>query len=355
MAKEGKLARQSDIARAAGVSQTTVSLILTGRAVENSIPQSTQDRVRATMRELGYVPNVAARSLRGGRNGLIGVHTYEAVFPVTSEDYFNEFLVGIEQQAVEMGVDLVLFASTQGPDGTRHIYGNGANRLRLADGAVLLGVESNDDELERLAGEGFPFVFIGRRDKVSSLMPYVVPDYDRALRDVISQLTDVGHGTLAYIGNLVRTNPQEDRLHGFITHARLAGVPAAQPLFLSPSEFDEKRLAALVEAGVTAILVESWELAVAMTAAAAKAGIDIPTDVSMVCLDVGPRSMDAPNWSHIQVPRRELGRRAVYLLMELLDGRIANDHHELLPIAPPSFATIAQPLSTSQPLPRASS
>ena len=343
MAKDGRTARQSDIARLAGVSQTTVSVILRGRARENSIPQSTQDRVMAAIRELGYVPNAAARSLRGGRNGLIGVHTYEAVFPVTSEDYYNEFLVGIEEQAVEMGVDLVLFASTQGADGTRSIYGSGVNRLRLADGAVLLGVERNDDELERLAGEGYPFVFIGRRDTVSSLMPYVVPDYDSALRDVVTQLKDVGHGKLAYVGNRLRNNPQEDRLTAFTRHADRLEIPTTTPQFLSPADLDAGRVARFIEEGVTAVLVESWELAVALTDAAASAGVAIPASLSMVCLDIGPRSVAVDNWSHIQVPRRELGRRAVALLMDLLDGRVTNDHHELLPVTPPSFATIARP------------
>ena len=343
MAKDGRTARQSDIARLAGVSQTTVSVILRGRARENSIPQSTQDRVMAAIRELGYVPNAAARSLRGGRNGLIGVHTYEAVFPVTSEDYYNEFLVGIEEQAVEMGVDLVLFASTQGADGTRSIYGSGVNRLRLADGAVLLGVERNDDELERLAGEGYPFVFIGRRGTVSSLFPYVVPDYDSALRVVVTPLKDVGDGKLAYVGNRLRNNPQEDRLTAFTRHADRLEIPTTTPQFLSPADLDAGRVARFIEEGVTAVLVESWELAVALTDAAASAGVAIPASLSMVCLDIGPRSVAVDNWSHIQVPRRELGRRAVALLMDLLDGRVTNDHHELLPVTPPSFATIARP------------
>src|SRR5512139_2845889 len=132
--------RQSDIARATGVSQATVSIILTGRAAENSIPLITQRKVLEAATELGYVPNVNARSLRGGRNGLIGVHTFEPVFPIRSDDYYNEFLIGIEEQAVQMGLDLVLFASTQREDGTRSIYGKGSNRLRVADGAVLLGI-----------------------------------------------------------------------------------------------------------------------------------------------------------------------------------------------------------------------
>ena len=102
--------RQSDIARRAGVSQATVSLVLTGRAAASRIPEATQERIREAMVELDYVPNAAARSLRGGRNNLIGVHTFEPVFPVSPEDYYHEFLNGIEEEAVRAGLDLVLFA-----------------------------------------------------------------------------------------------------------------------------------------------------------------------------------------------------------------------------------------------------
>lgn len=337
--------RQSDIARVTGVSQATVSIILTGRATENSIPLVTQRRVLDAAAELGYVPNVHARSLRGGRNGLIGVHTFEPVFPIRSDDYYHEFLVGIEEQAVQMCLDLVLFASTQRPDGTRSIYGKGSNRLRLADGAVLLGIAGNDEELERLATEKYPFVFIGRRDGVSARMPYVVPDYHAALGDVLEQLQGVGHVSIAYLGKAERTVPQEDRLAGFVEHSRRFNMDTQPSVFLAPGEVNGDLVRRAIDNGVTAILVESYELAGALTEVARAAGIAIPEQLSMVCLDVGPRSVVAQNWSHIQVPRRELGRRAVALLIDLLNGRIAPDHHETLPIKPPSFATIAKPSS----------
>jgi DNA-binding LacI/PurR family transcriptional regulator len=340
--------RQSDIARITGVSQATVSLILTGRAAENSIPTATQQRVLEAATQLGYVPNVNARSLRGGRNGLIGVHTFEPVFPIRSEDYYNEFLVGIEEQAVQMGLDLVLFASTQRADGTRSIYGKGSNRLRVADGAVLLGISGNDEELDRLAKERYPFVFIGRRDRVSARMPYVVPDYHAALDDVLTQLHDTGHVSIAYLGKAERTVPQEDRLSAFVEHAARLDLDPRPPVFLAPAEVTAEWVRFTLDNAVTAVVVESYELAEALTHVARAAGIDIPERLSMVCLDVGPRGLVAQNWSHIQVPRRDLGRRAVAILMDLLDGRIAPEYHETLPITPPSFATIARPRPVSR-------
>jgi DNA-binding LacI/PurR family transcriptional regulator len=335
--------RQSDIARVAGVSQATVSVILSGRSAENSIPAATQQRVLDAAAILGYVPNINARSLRGGRNGLIGVHTFEPVFPVTREDYYHEFLAGIEEQAVQMGLDLVLFASTQGPDGTRSIYGNGSNRLRLADGSVLLGFSRTAEELERLAREKYPFVFIGRRDGVSMRMPYVAPDYHAALGDILTQLREAGHASVGYLGGVERTAPENDRLAAFVAHGRELGLRTEPPLFMSPAALTVDLLHRIVADGVTAIVVESHELAGALIAVAAQAGITVPGGLSLVCLGVGARMAGGQTWSHIEVPRRELGRRSVAVLMDLLDGKIPPDYRELLPVRPATSETVAAP------------
>jgi DNA-binding LacI/PurR family transcriptional regulator len=93
-------ASQRTIAELANVSQSAVSLVVSGRAEANRIPAETRIRIEQVIREVGYVPNVAARLLKGTRNGLIGVHTYERVFPVREDDYYHEFLVGIEEAAV---------------------------------------------------------------------------------------------------------------------------------------------------------------------------------------------------------------------------------------------------------------
>lgn len=340
---------QRDIARMAEVSQAAVSMVVSGKADENGIPEATQERIRAVIRELGYVPNVAARSLRGGRNGLIGVHTFERVFPVNSDDYYNEFLIGIEEQAVELGHDLVLFASTQGSDGTRTIYGSGSNRLNLADGAVILGIEKNDEELERLSAEGFPFVFIGRRDVPG--VPYVTAGYFGATGEVVHLLVDHGHRSIAYLGIPLRKSPQEERRAGFDNSMAAHGLTASRELFCEPDELTEASLQVLLETGTTAIVIENHELASVLGDLMAAAGIVIPDQLSVVTLDGDPRAAEPNAWSHITVPRRELGRRAVAVLIGLLDGRIPSDHFEVVPCGPPLLTTIAQAYNVPEPDP----
>src|SRR4051795_4364991 len=189
--------RQADVARVGGGSQSAVSRVVSGDV--DRIPVETQQRVRAAVKQLGYVPNAAARSLRGKRNRLVGVHTFEPVFPHAREDFYFEFLLGIEERAEEVGYDLVLFTSTGTRDGRRRIYRDGTNRLNLADGSVLLGVATDRDELARLWREGYLFVHIGRREVPGAEVPCIVPDYHSAAGRLVESLAERGHRNLAYL------------------------------------------------------------------------------------------------------------------------------------------------------------
>jgi DNA-binding LacI/PurR family transcriptional regulator len=341
-----KITRQSDIARLAGVSQATVSMVLNDRAAANRIPETTQARIRAAMTELGYVPNIAAQSLRGGRNGLIGVHTFERLFPVSPEDYYHEFLNGIEEQAVDQGLDLVLFASTQRPDGTRTIYGNGSNRMRLADGAIILGFEKNDDEIRRLESEGFPFVFIGHREVPGVEIPYVTADYADAMRPVVELLVEAGHRSVVYLAAPVRGFPQVDRLDGFTRSAASTSISGFDVHVRPVAEVDPAWLDSVRRSGVTAIVVETYELARALAGAIDASGLTSPRDLSVISLDSDPRGDS--RFSHVTVPRREMGRRAVSLLLAVIEApddssRVAQ-HSAPVHCSPPDRASVAAPL-----------
>jgi DNA-binding LacI/PurR family transcriptional regulator len=334
---------QRDIARAAQVSQAAVSLVLTGKATERGIAPATQEKIREAMDALGYVPNAAARSLRGGRNGLLGVHTFEQVFPVAPDDYYHEFLVGIEEQAVSAGQDLVLFASTQRPDGTRTVYGSGGNRLRLTDGAVVLGRERNEDELERLAVEGFPFVLIGNRSGATTPMPYVAADYVAAVSEVLEALQVAGHRQVAYLGMDLRRRPQRERLEAFEALLPATGLSSSAPHLVPGGSTGPSWVRSRLAAGVTAFVLETPEHAEELAGILRDLGLVVPQDVSVVCLDVPPAGTPASDYSHVAVARRTMGSRAVGVLLGLLDGGLPRTHVEVVACTPLRGNSIAAP------------
>ncbi|MER7276098.1 LacI family DNA-binding transcriptional regulator [Dactylosporangium sp. NPDC000244] len=138
--------RQVDIARRLGVSQTTVSLVLSGRDV--AIGPRLRERVLRAARDLDYRADPVARSLAGGSNRLLGVATFAPLGP-GGLGPFGAVLAGIEAEAAATGHDLVLFPGTS------------VTRLGLADGGLLLGADADRRELARLIADRFPFVFLG--------------------------------------------------------------------------------------------------------------------------------------------------------------------------------------------------
>ena len=129
---------QRDIARLARVSQTTVSLVLNNRTSASArIPAETRDRVLKVIRETGYVADPLARRLLQQRNQIVGVFTYESVFPSASADFYHPFLSGIEETAEELGCDLLLFTSAPVTDGRRRVFHDQEHPDRAAGHAEL--------------------------------------------------------------------------------------------------------------------------------------------------------------------------------------------------------------------------
>nr|BFF25676.1 hypothetical protein GCM10025732_36410 [Glycomyces mayteni] len=110
--KPGKVT-QREIARIAGVSQTTVSMVLNDRDGSNiRIPDATRERVRRAIEQSTYVADPAARRLAGLDNKILGVFTYESALTPESMDFYGPLLNGIERAAESLGCDLLFFTSS---------------------------------------------------------------------------------------------------------------------------------------------------------------------------------------------------------------------------------------------------
>lgn len=334
---------QVDVARRANVSQGAVSAVLGGRAVEHRIPEETAQRIVEAARDLGYVANTAARSLKRKSNRLLGVHTFESVFPISRRDFYHEFLIGIEEEAVAAGYDLVLFTSTEEPTGQRRVYRDGANRLNVADGSVLLGIASDNSDLARLAAEGYPFVHVGRRDVPGTDIAWVGADYGTATADVVRRLADLGHRSIGYLGFVDRYEASLDRESGYRAGCAAAGVEHSLD-FISQEELTVEWLDSVIDAGVTALLVEDEGAAIRLARFATSRGLTIPQDLSVVVLHVKAASGPTPErpWSTLGIPRNDMGRRAVRLLIDMLtDPEAPREYQILLPCTAPDDSTMA--------------
>lgn len=324
---------QADIARHAGVSQTTVSLVLNGRASQVRISPTTQELVLEAVRSLGYTIDPVARGLAGAGTRLLGVFTFESVFPREPNDFYHPFLAGIEEEAERLGYDLVLFTGrTSGPVVPRSIFRNGVNRLRVADGAVLLGLPTDRTELARLTGEGYPYVHIGRRESDGDDVPFVAADYTTATVRVVEHLAALGHRTIGYLAPVVDDEPTADREQGF-HHAAVAGGLSPDLVVRHAGEGPTaNEVVSLLDRGATALVVHHASQAAAVGELLALRGMTVPADCSLVALDepaghqVAGRALTG-----FSIPRHDMGASAVQLLVRRIESPGPTAPRTLLP------------------------
>ena len=319
-----KRPRISDVARLAGVSDATVSVVLNNRVGESArVSQETQRKIWAAVRELGYVANPLARSLAGGRNHIIAVFTFEPVFPLEHGNFYYPFLIGIEEQAARQGYDLLLVTSSSDDDsGKRTVYRGGVNRLRVADGAILLGF-GHRHEVLNLLNEGYPFVFVGRRESPGDRISYVAGDYASATADIVQSMFQHGHRRIAYLQSTDDNEATRDRKEGYDQAHRQAGLTADPNLYRigDADKLTADLLGAMHDDGVTAFIVENDLLGARILTLTNSLGLSCPQDFSLAVLG-DPLSMLAPDytWTTFKVPRREMGAEAVRLLIQVLQS-----------------------------------
>ncbi|MFC7326827.1 LacI family DNA-binding transcriptional regulator [Marinactinospora rubrisoli] len=315
--------RQAEVARLAGVSQTTVSLVLGGNRQGIALHPDTRARVLEAARELGYVPDPAARRLAAARNNLLGVFSFTATFPTAVEHSYYPFLVGVEQEAAAHGYDLVLFTGSS-PGGAQAGAPGALERVRLADGCLFLGRHIPTGELRRLVEHGYPAVHIGRRDELDGLA-WVGADYVDASAEVVRHLAGLGHRRAVLVREDDDAPASTDRERGFREALAATGLDGPDPVMRAAdpaAEITPAWLRRRRAEGVTAFVAEETDTGAAwraLLAAVEGAALDVPTDVSLVLLGSPPADLAGrPRPTGFDVPRAELGAAAVRALTALL-------------------------------------
>lgn len=306
---------QREIARIAGVSQATVSMVLNDREYSNvRIPAATRERVRRAIEQTTYVPDPAARRLAGLDNKILGVFTYEPALSRESLDFYGPLLNGIEQEAERLGCDLLFFTSSPVEDGTRRLF-HKQTRLRLTDGCILLGQQMDSAELIRLVDEGFPFVAVGRRDEPD--VPYVGIDYRQLTSELVKQAVALGHRKAVYVHHGRQTPAAADRLAGL---KKATGSARMRSTLLSFAEHDLTEIAATIAAGAdTVVITEDVFIAEALAVELAEHGLTIPEDLSLAVLgEVEGHSLAGRTLAGFHLPREQLAAAALALLQELI-------------------------------------
>ena len=305
-----------DVAAHAGVSQSTVSLVLSGNP-KARIADSTRKRVVEAARELGYRPNLLARGLAQRRSFALGVVVREFENP-----FFTEVVSGAQRVAAEAGYGVLLADTGQIP-AVEHVM---RLRERQVDGVILAGVPVETLPEEALADANVVVV-----DEPSGRYPAVASDAAGAGRKAAEHLLSLGHRVLAFMGPADPSHAFRMRERGFVEALRQAGcaLTSARLQRAPPSvRGGDRAMAALLSRGPhpTGVFCANDLMALGALKACATHGIVVPKDVSVVgCDDIQMARYVTPELTTVMVPARGLGARAARLLLLTLEDRTLED------------------------------
>ena len=304
------------VAKACGVSPSTVSRILNGTAVVSPEKRAAVDRAIA---ELGFVPNPMARSLAGGRSLSVGVVTQAIDSP-----FYGVALRGVEEEISQAGYS-PLFVSGHW-DIQEEARCIDVLRSRRVDGMIILHGRLSDEALRQLA-RSVPTVITGRTLAAPGLYALDFNNFEGA-RLATDHLLSQGHRQIAFVsGDPVHPDARE-RMRGYRAALDAAGVDYQPALVLPGSYLEDSGLMAverLIDSRkpFTAIFAANDQMAFGATLALHRRGLRVPEDVSVVGFDdLAATEHSIPPLTTIHHAGYELGRIAAAALLKLLVGQI---------------------------------
>lgn len=306
-----------DVARAAGVSQATVSLVLGGKW-RGRVSERTAQTVREAAGELGYRPNLAARSLRTGRT-----RTALLVVPALTHEYFARVYTGAATVAAEHGFGVVLYPSPAGVGPARDPFGSAR--------AAIDGVLASSMAADALAGigdggraGGLPLVMLDSDPAAPGGTPTVNLAVADGIRQVTRHLLALGHRRITHLAGDV--DAWTFRVRARTVDAELRGVPEALPRTvrcpLDVGAAREAALRALTAPGArpTALLCDGDLLAAGALKAARTVGLRVPQDLSVSGFDdLSLAGALDPELTTVRLPAEEVGAAGMAALLTLLD------------------------------------
>lgn len=316
-----------DVAARAGVSATTVSLVMNGKG--ESIPELTRDRVRRAVMELHYHSDYTARAMVTRKTNLIGV-----VIPDISNSFFAECVRHLQVSLSQHGYDILLCNSEEKAENDLHyirlLAGRNVDGLILTPSAEALTEKYEEEVRNTLEFTGLPYLFLDRYYRGDE--PKVVVDNAESSYRAAKYLIECGHKKIGAVAGPMTLNSSYNRLKGLKRALEESGLSLPDEYIVEGKYDIETGIRGgekLIASDVTAIFAFSDVQAFGVYESAKRAGKKIPDDLSIVGFDDAIYSslLDTP-LTTMRQPVKELAEEACRTVLTLVEGtgKIENVH-----------------------------
>jgi len=318
----------SDVAEKAKVSRATVSHVINNTRY---VSDETRHKVEKVISELGYRPNVLARSLRSGQT-----HTLGLIVPDSSNTFFAEISREIEISAFEAGYSVILCNSNEDPQREK-LYIDVLTEKQV-DGIILVSTCGQINTLRGLKKLQIPVALLDRDIKNLSLDTVLVDNKNGGLL-ATNHLISLGHQRIGFITGPSDANPSAERLTGYKQALRENGIPFEKELirygdFTAPSG----RLKAIELISLsnppTAIFAGNDMMAIGVLRAATEKGLHVPEDIALIGFDdIELAAFTNPPLTTIAQPKLEMGKTITELLIQRIKNKERDVQFKMLPVS----------------------
>lgn len=307
-----------EIGKRAGVSRSTVSRVINNHS---SVSADVRRRVLKVIKETGYQPHAAARSLAAQRTRVIGLVVPRSVQAFFADPFFPRLIQGIAQACNSNEYTLSLFMFHSEAE-EQDLYPRVLSR-GLIDGVIISSSLDDDPLIPRLLESNMPFVVHGR-PLVSAAVNYVDADNAVGAHNVVAHLIRLGRKRIGHITGPLNTAAGRDRRQGYI-NAHLARGLRIDENLIEEGDFTETggylATRRLVDKGVDAIFAASDMMAFGVLRRLREMDCRVPDDIAVVGFDdLDASALTQPPLTTVRQPIRRAGIAAVETLLDIIEN-----------------------------------
>jgi LacI family transcriptional regulator len=307
-----------DIAKAAGVSTATVSMIFNHK--DKNISQATRERVLKIGKEFNYIPNSMARSLVTRQTKTLGL-----ILPDITNPFFPEIARGAEDRARQSGYSIIICNTDDDVD-RENSYLDMLSE-RIVDGIILTHSASRNKEKSDLDKCRLPIILIDRDYESPNIIGKVLVDNRQASYNGVNYLIEKGYTKIAYIAGPLNTKTALDRLEGYKKAIIQNNLQYDENLVLVgeyKSQWGSDAALSLIKSGndFQAIFCGNDVIAIGAMKKLIEKGIKIPHDIAIMGFDdIYISSLVNPELTTIKQPNYKMGFESVSMMIDHLGNK----------------------------------
>jgi LacI family transcriptional regulator len=311
------MATIQDIADQLGISTTTISRVLNGKAEQYRISKTTQKKVKDLAEKLNYVPNQFAANLRLGKSNTIGL-----IVPTIRNPFFGTMASELNKELRKMEYMAIFNES----DEDEHVEAEALKKLvsRRIAGLLIAPSGENFKEIKMYHDRGLPIICFDRYFEDLDI-PYVATDNFLGGYEATRYLIANGHRNIACIQGNRSSRPNAKRVEGYVTALKEANIDS---VYVEGDAFDEQngyletKLLLQSKTKITAIFTLSNTIVIGCLRALKEEGIRVPQDISLITFDDSPflELLSTPI-SCVAQPLQEISRIAIKFLQAKLKNK----------------------------------